>query len=386
MKMNAESLGDNRCLSCGCIETNDPAIFEFTSRPWEVLSEPMGARGFLNRKQYAATESVVLYREHFSAPTRLRGMSPVGKLSIVVPLRHGERTRYLGQNPRPAMIGMSYPGVLDAIVDGGDEHLILLIDLGFLHNRLGEQGMERVREVAEQRGIALDPPEFIAFSRWLESILNAACPRARGKGSGMSHISIRKARLNPTKAECLVHRLEDELPACLLSLCENANGRLARPRGGWWRATLVNRALEFLRDGSSTMPSVGDLCQVTGAKQRTLQYAFEERFGLTPVRFIRLHRLHRSRHQLAGADPGSVKVGQVATGLGFRHLSRFAKEYRDLFGELPSQTLERPACGYRVEPLHCASRSSRGCGKSTRQRASAASPQPADSMPAAVRM
>ncbi|WP_448334372.1 helix-turn-helix domain-containing protein, partial [Streptomyces sp. DSM 41534] len=70
----------------------------------------------------------------------------------------------------------------------------------------------------------------------------------------------------------------------------------------------------------------------------TISSAFRERFGLPPLAYVRNLRLARIREDiLTSTDP----VGVIAYRWGITHLGRFAGEYRDRFGELPSATAAR---------------------------------------------
>ena len=86
---------------------------------------------------------------------------------------------------------------------------------------------------------------------------------------------------------------------------------------------------------------VGELCDVAGASERTLQYAFQELLGMTPLSYIRRLRLHRIRRELL--DPESIckTVSQAAFEWGSWNLGEFSREYSLCFGELPSETLKR---------------------------------------------
>jgi AraC family ethanolamine operon transcriptional activator len=100
-------------------------------------------------------------------------------------------------------------------------------------------------------------------------------------------------------------------------------------------------AIEYLRAtdlGSLTAPV---LCAEVGVSQRTLEYAFQERLGTSPVAFIRRLRLHAVRRALLAAERGGATVTEIAMTFGFYQLGRFAAEYRAIFGELPSATLTR---------------------------------------------
>ncbi len=72
---------------------------------------------------------------------------------------------------------------------------------------------------------------------------------------------------------------------------------------------------------------------------RTLQEAFRKHVGMPPMAYVSEVRLERVHGQLRAAAPGSTTVAEVAYQWGFAHLGRFARRYRERYGETPSQTL-----------------------------------------------
>jgi AraC-like DNA-binding protein len=86
---------------------------------------------------------------------------------------------------------------------------------------------------------------------------------------------------------------------------------------------------------------VTDLCRAAAVSERSLEYAFREVTGLTPVAYLLRLRLHRARQALLAATHGSTTVSAVALDWGFRHFGGFSRAYKDCFGELPSETLRR---------------------------------------------
>jgi AraC-like DNA-binding protein len=80
---------------------------------------------------------------------------------------------------------------------------------------------------------------------------------------------------------------------------------------------------------------VGRLAEHCGVGQRTLEKAFIDLRGLTPVAHIRNLRLDHARRAL---DEGDASVAQVAARFGFRSFTTFALEYRKRFGVAPSHT------------------------------------------------
>lgn len=111
------------------------------------------------------------------------------------------------------------------------------------------------------------------------------------------------------------------------------------------RRRAAQRVEEYLDAEREATPSIAALCAVAGVSERTLEYAFREQLGLTPVRFLKLRRLNRVRRELLDPEAGAAGVAAAVRRAGVYDLGRFAGEYRELFGELPSQTLRRTRGG-----------------------------------------
>ncbi|SEB06006.1 helix-turn-helix domain-containing protein [Variovorax sp. YR216] len=107
------------------------------------------------------------------------------------------------------------------------------------------------------------------------------------------------------------------------------------------RRRILNAARDYMRAHADEPISVPDLCQATCASRRALQYAFEEILHLSPVTYLRVMRLNHVRGELLARCDDTV--GDIAARWGFWHLSRFAADYRQHFGELPSATRARGA-------------------------------------------
>ena len=85
---------------------------------------------------------------------------------------------------------------------------------------------------------------------------------------------------------------------------------------------------------------LSEVARRSGYSLRSLELIFRRGVGMTPNRWFTNVRLNGALRELV-APPPDCSVTEVATRWGFRHLSRFAEQYRSAFGELPSQTLSR---------------------------------------------
>jgi len=79
-----------------------------------------------------------------------------------------------------------------------------------------------------------------------------------------------------------------------------------------------------------------EICSTLGVAERTLRDICREHLGMGPHRYLLLRRLDRARQALRQAR-GSVT--EIAYDYGFTELGRFARIYRQRFGETPSMTL-----------------------------------------------
>lgn len=118
--------------------------------------------------------------------------------------------------------------------------------------------------------------------------------------------------------------------------CDRATGRPLRSR-----AEIIRGACAVVEAHAGRSLQVNELADTVGVSLRTLSNAFREQLGVSPRYFIRAYTLNAARRALRMGEPGGVKVSEVAARLGIWEWGRFARDYRQLFGELPSETLRR---------------------------------------------
>lgn len=102
---------------------------------------------------------------------------------------------------------------------------------------------------------------------------------------------------------------------------------------------VVTRIRDYILANRNQVITVPDLCRNFYISRRLLQYCFQEVVGMTPVAYLRALRLNGARRDLRDASSSYTTVQDIAANWGFWHLSQFARDYRALFGELPSSSL-----------------------------------------------
>ena len=104
---------------------------------------------------------------------------------------------------------------------------------------------------------------------------------------------------------------------------------------------IVRRSQAIVMDSSDEPVTVLDLCQQLRVSRRTLQNSFQLIANTTPVDYLRSIRLNAVRRMLLTPEHAGHGIREAAGYWGFYHLGHFARDYRKLFCELPSETRSR---------------------------------------------
>lgn len=101
----------------------------------------------------------------------------------------------------------------------------------------------------------------------------------------------------------------------------------------------IGQIEEIINENDFENISIIGLCKKASVSLRTLEYAVQQKFDMTPIQYIRTVRLNKVRKNLQNKRLNGNLITDIANKFGFWHMGQFAKDYKNLFGELPSETL-----------------------------------------------
>ncbi|OKI00436.1 transcriptional regulator [Streptomyces sp. CB02923] len=173
------------------------------------------------------------------------------------------------------------------------------------------------------------------------------------RGAGLSWARlVRTAVRDVQDAGGLMHQplvsapLQEALLSGLLLAAEHPHreelAQPSAPAAPSYRPAPVKRAVDAIQGRPEHPFDTAELAAVARVSVRWLQEGFRRHVGMSPMAYLRDVRLSRVRDELRRAGPGELSVGEAAYRWGFVHLGRFARSYRERFGETPSQTLHAP--------------------------------------------
>jgi AraC-like DNA-binding protein len=196
--------------------------------------------------------------------------------------------------------------------------LALHVEPGALQDEL--QALRPSGGGALPRSLVTRPVEPARRARLIAAA--AAVALATRPGADPQQLALAEARLLAEASQLVPDGPASQPPA-------DVSEQRVRNLEGWIEANLAEPI------------TLGTLCRVAGVGARCLQRAFEQRRGVSPMRFVAERRLAATHRALVRAGPGASVTG-IALANGFDHVGRFAKLYREVIGELPSRTLARP--------------------------------------------
>ena len=138
-------------------------------------------------------------------------------------------------------------------------------------------------------------------------------------------------------SEIALQEMEDDLLTSFLLLDEDWHAIEKEPT--FLADYTLKHTEEYICAHLDTAITRDDLADRAGVSIRSLSRAFEKKYGMGPMMFVRQRRLDACYTQLLGSEPDSTTVTDVAMSFGFGHLGKFAITYKKAFGESPSASL-----------------------------------------------
>lgn len=257
----------------------------------------------------------------YSFPVVTQGETLGGRISVLTPLR-----RTPGQVNGVALV----EGLLHA---GGEATEVQGALPGPVRAGVASVPIAVLEDMAVALGLDVDLPRRGEFR-----LVRAVEP---GRLRELFDQTLRIARLtrDAALADRACRAIGDELTEIIVRSFERG-GRTARPsRRHANSMCIVHDCADYADVHRYQGVTLAALCAASGVSERRVRQAFYECYEMSPTAYLRIAALHRVRNALLEAPPTRDVVTRTATDFGFWHLSRFAAQYRSLFGEVPSVTL-----------------------------------------------
>lgn len=177
-----------------------------------------------------------------------------------------------------------------------------------------------------------------------EMTFEAAIPAAEPHAQSLSQlIRFLAQQLDSTASQmpaAVCRELEQAMQIAFLYAGRHTFSHLLENQESMPAPWVVRRIEEFIEANWQQPITIERLAAEAGVSTRAIFRAFERSRDYSPMAFAKATRLKHAREILTSGDP-RVSVTAAAFKSNFASPSRFAKDYREAFGELPSETILR---------------------------------------------
>ncbi len=301
---------------------NEFDAFTEAARDWQLRFHQLDRGSFLGEMGQVSAGPVTIIRCRFNRRLRQLGSAPSGHRTFAVPLCDHTPLAWRGHEVLSGdLMGFGAEVVMSATSSPGFHVFAVSIGEGLLADAAQGLGFESHEEILTREQVVRCPVALLEALR-----------RFCGGATGASPVT-------STSKRALADALQRDLPRLMLRGFLLGEQKLPRPISPDRRRGL-RLAMEAISAADEPICRVSDLCRMTGIGERTLRYAFAEAFGVSPKSYLQSRRLNAVRRELLHGRSDTV-IADVANHQGFWHMGQFAADYRRMFGELPSATLNR---------------------------------------------
>jgi len=307
------------------LKSRDFLEMQHTLSAWDHEYHQIGMGEFRGSIFSTQTGSLGIFRNRWERAIRYRGTAPRGSLGLAVSLAQPGEAHWMGQQ-------VAFDDVI--VQRSGAE-------AEYLSSPIWDAVVFAIPEADLMQWIAHltrnDPEETLRglsiarLSPQASAQLRQAC-RAYLDAAAESLVKPDKLALLPEMAEATVELVVHALV--------NSNSPRHPKQSVDRRFHLIRKTQDYCTQNTDQLLRIGDVCRELGVSERTLRDTFHKLAGISPLAYLKTHKLNRVHNVLYAADPAEVLVKQAAMKNGFLHFGQFSRDYKQLFGESPSETLQ----------------------------------------------
>jgi AraC family ethanolamine operon transcriptional activator len=308
------------------VDTDECAqINEFSKlNGWDADYRQIGAGKFYSSFSLYASTGIRFTDKHCSREMLVSGVPPAGYAALFLPLNSGNRGTFQGKSM----------GVGDAAIIGpGSEAFyrspaILQLMMATIPLTRLERG---IRSTTDDKSDALHAKTCV-----ITLTDDTLCRLSSGISQALETT---ESTSDPVGANVCLQEIEQDVVTSLVLALTKLEQLERGARGRLNRLRCLVRARDFIEANLGSPLGLETLSQAIGTSPRTLEIAFREVLNITVVQYIKNRRLIAINRLFLDPQYTANCVSTLARAHGFNHMGHFARDYRALFGEHPSDTL-----------------------------------------------
>ena len=101
-----------------------------------------------------------------------------------------------------------------------------------------------------------------------------------------------------------------------------------------------SQVIDYIHNDIANVTSLHQICEKTNIPERTIRRLIRKKYDISPKKYLTALRLNEVRKMLK-MDMEKGTLIKISSEYNFWHMGQFSRDYKKLFGELPSETLRK---------------------------------------------
>ena len=290
---------------------------------WQMEYNILSQKDFRAELNMYVDDSFALSRITLKGKLTHSGSSPLGYKSFVIPINRMQKYVWFNKGTSGAELQIFPQNCeLNAVSFNNFDAYVLSIENNLFENKLKEFECYKLKSTytGEEKEIYLNEEFANEFFRIADHFLTNHI-----KSEDLSQVNLKH---NQEYKDKIIDKIVEYIA---FAIPIEAKSRKTRKE-----VALVN-AINIIKDNSETLFSVKELSLLTNISERSLEYAFKERYHVGPQEYLKSYRLNKVKAELFELKGQKFKISSIAGKYHFWHMGQFAKDFKKHFGILPSE-------------------------------------------------
>ena len=291
---------------------------------WELDFKLLSRNNFMAYLHLYGNSTFQLGRTRLSGTIHQQGLVPRGFRTIVVPATADVNYNWLNKDVNSANL-LIFPksGILESVSHSGFDVFVLSVE----EERLFEL-IDSYELLNAELMFRNDEKRLFLSKEFLYEFWSAASDFLSVSKNNSGFETAKTQKTEKYKAEQLIVKTLSYI---------NTSNTLSNKNKERKRDVALKKSIAFIQSVSDRNISLKELCKVSSVSERTLEYAFLEKFQINPSQYIKAHKLHLVKKHLIMHKGSKPKISDVASLYGFHHLGQFSHDFKRQFGLNPSK-------------------------------------------------
>lgn len=291
---------------------------------WDLDFKLLSKNNFKAYLNIYTNDNIQIARTTLKGTIHQNGLAPNGFRSIVLPGNMGVNFNWLNKEVHSGQL-LIFPrnGTLESVSFDNFDVYVISIRETKLYELVEAYGFRNSERVFEKDEKYLDLKTSFLMSVWKDI-----------------NMFLDYTQMNNNVQSFESHQIEknmvDHLMYKILKYLETTeeSHKIKKPRK---RDLALRKAIDYINTNKSRLISLKELCEFSKVSERTLEYAFLEKYKTGPNSYIKAHHLNLVKKELVKLKGRKVRISDVAVKYGFHHMGQFSIDFKKQFGYSPSK-------------------------------------------------